>query len=122
AARLFRIERVNEWSGTVTLTGDVTIPAGTSLTIAAGTEVRVLTGDDLAGGTYPDRTEIIGAGTHGKALNAPGGVQMHLISRLSFRSIAVPNGAHLVSGMPAAVAGNSASRAAPPGSGAWQRA
>ncbi|MEW6756513.1 MAG: hypothetical protein AB1505_36915, partial [Candidatus Latescibacterota bacterium] len=59
AARLFRIERVSEWSGTVTLTGDVTIPAGTSLTIAAGTEVRVLTGDDLAGGTYPDGTEII---------------------------------------------------------------
>ncbi|MEW6756187.1 MAG: right-handed parallel beta-helix repeat-containing protein [Candidatus Latescibacterota bacterium] len=77
AARLFRIERVSEWSGTVTLTGDVTIPAGTTLTIGEGTEVRVLTGDDLAGGTYPDGTEIIVQGV----LNVNGSGEQPVVFR-----------------------------------------
>ena len=48
------------WSGTITLTGDVTVPEGITLTIQSGTEVvfRALS-DDQGGGNDAGRTELI---------------------------------------------------------------
>lgn len=64
SARLFRIERVQTWSGTVTLTGDVTVPAGTSLTVNPAAQVVAVGGADVLGtGTWPDRVELIVQGT-----------------------------------------------------------
>ena len=48
------------WSGTVTLTGDVTIPAGITLTVETGTHVRIAAlNDDQGGGNDTSRTELI---------------------------------------------------------------
>ena len=48
------------WSGVVTLTGDVTVPAGITLTIDAGTVVTALgLNDDQGGGGDPSRVELI---------------------------------------------------------------
>ena len=48
------------WSGTVSLTGDVTVPVGVALTIAPGTEVVFPAGeDDTAGGEESGLTELI---------------------------------------------------------------
>ncbi|HEY9174109.1 MAG TPA: immunoglobulin domain-containing protein [Verrucomicrobiae bacterium] len=48
------------WSGTVTLTGDVTVPANVTLTILPGTVVQSWDNyDDTAGGTNPNRIELI---------------------------------------------------------------
>ncbi len=48
------------WSGTVVLTGDVTVPAGTTLTLSPGTTVRFTAlSDDQAGGENSDRSELI---------------------------------------------------------------
>ena len=47
------------WSGNVTIRGDITVPAGVTLTIAAGTAVTVpRLGDDTFGGAEPSLTEI----------------------------------------------------------------
>jgi RHS repeat-associated protein len=51
------------WSGTVVLTGDVTVPPGRTLTIEPGSRVLFAPGaDDRSGGTDPARTELIVAG------------------------------------------------------------
>ena len=48
------------WSGRIRVTGDVTIPASTTLTIARGTEVRFLANtDDIGGGNDIARSELI---------------------------------------------------------------
>jgi parallel beta-helix repeat protein len=48
------------WSGTITLTGDVTVPEGVTLTIEHGTEVIVSAqSDDTAGGNDGTLTELI---------------------------------------------------------------
>ena len=48
------------WSGTVTLTGDVTVPVGVTLTIEPGTEVVFPKGsDDTGGGDEAGLTELI---------------------------------------------------------------
>ena len=48
------------WSGTVTLTGDVTVPVGVTLTINPGTEVVFPAGsDDTGGGEESGLTELI---------------------------------------------------------------
>jgi hypothetical protein len=48
------------WSGTVTLTGDVTVPVGMTLTIEPGTEVVFPAGsDDTGGGEEIGLTELI---------------------------------------------------------------
>ncbi|MCX6872221.1 MAG: Ig-like domain-containing protein, partial [Verrucomicrobia bacterium] len=57
------------WSGTVDVTGDVTIAVGETLTILPGTDVRFHTGDANASGTDLNRTEII---LNGGTLNATG--------------------------------------------------
>ncbi|OPZ85791.1 MAG: hypothetical protein BWY76_01257 [bacterium ADurb.Bin429] len=46
------------WSGTMTLTGDVTVPAGASLTIQPGTLVRCENSDDQHGGSNVNKIEI----------------------------------------------------------------
>ncbi|HEY6000332.1 MAG TPA: right-handed parallel beta-helix repeat-containing protein, partial [bacterium] len=52
------------WSGVVTLTGDVTVPPGVTLTIAPGTTVIFPSQrDDQAGGANPARAELIVQGT-----------------------------------------------------------
>ncbi|RLF30543.1 MAG: hypothetical protein DRM98_06595, partial [Thermoplasmata archaeon] len=57
------------WSGTVVLTGDVTVPEGVALTIEPGTEVRFTAlSDDQHGGEDSDRCELI---VHG-SLDAEG--------------------------------------------------
>ncbi|MEA3487311.1 MAG: hypothetical protein U9R20_06605, partial [Thermodesulfobacteriota bacterium] len=48
------------WSGTINLTGDVTVPQGVTLTIEAGTEVVFpAESDDTAGGHDTALTELI---------------------------------------------------------------
>ncbi|WP_367871729.1 right-handed parallel beta-helix repeat-containing protein [Luteolibacter sp. Populi] len=47
------------WSGTVEVSGDVTIAAGGSLTILPGTQVRCATGDGETSGVDSNRVEII---------------------------------------------------------------
>ena len=48
------------WSGTVTLTGDVTVPSGVSLTIAPGTTIQFQAlNDDQSGGENTSRIELI---------------------------------------------------------------
>lgn len=47
------------WSGTVTLSGDLTVPAGVTLTIQPGTVVTAAASDTLAAGTDTSRVEII---------------------------------------------------------------
>ena len=60
----------SEWSGTVLVNGDVTVPAGMTLTVAKGTQVRFLAGTDETGsGTDKTKSELIVAGT----LNAGAG-------------------------------------------------
>ena len=60
----------SEWSGTVVVNGDVTVPAGVTLTVAKGTQVRFLAGTDETGsGTDKTKSELIVAGT----LNAGAG-------------------------------------------------
>jgi succinate dehydrogenase/fumarate reductase flavoprotein subunit len=51
------------WSGTVTLTGDLTVPVGRTLTISPGTVVRLGPGDDMASEADTSRTELIVKGT-----------------------------------------------------------
>ncbi len=52
------------WSGTIRVTGDVTIPSGVTLTLASGTEVLFLANrDDTNGGTDSNKAELIVAGT-----------------------------------------------------------
>ncbi len=52
------------WSGDVRVTGDVTVPAGATLTVAPGTVVRFAAlSDDTAGGQDPSRCELIVHGT-----------------------------------------------------------
>ena len=58
------------WSGTVTLTGDVTVPNNVTLTILPGTRVACWDNyDDTAGGVNPNRIELI---VNGGRLNAIG--------------------------------------------------
>lgn len=48
------------WSGSVTLTGDVTVPANVTLTILPGTQIAAWDNwDDTAGGINPNRIELI---------------------------------------------------------------
>jgi len=48
------------WTGTVNITGDITVPEGVTLTIAASTTVQFLAlNDDTAGGNDPSRTELL---------------------------------------------------------------
>jgi RHS repeat-associated protein len=48
------------WTGTVNITGDITVPEGLTLTIAAGTTVQFLAlNDDTAGGHDPSRIELL---------------------------------------------------------------
>ena len=50
----------SEWSGTILVTGDVTVPAGIYLTITAGTEIRfAANSDETWGGEDPARSELI---------------------------------------------------------------
>ena len=50
----------SEWSGTILVTGDVTIPDGMDLTIAADTEIRfAANSDETGGGEDPARSELI---------------------------------------------------------------
>lgn len=52
------------WSGTIRLTGDVVIPAGTTLQILPGTIVQAsATSDRTHGGTYAGKVELIVHGT-----------------------------------------------------------
>lgn len=51
------------WDGLVRVTGDVTVPAGITLTVAPGTVIEVAAGDDQSGGLWADRTELIVEGT-----------------------------------------------------------
>jgi len=54
------------WSGEVLVTGDVTVPAGSTLTIEPGTTVRFAAlSDNTAGGQDPERGELI---VHGSLL------------------------------------------------------
>lgn len=61
AATTSGIISANEtWSGTVTLTGDVTVPANVTLTILPGTQIAAYDNyDDVAGGTNSNRIELI---------------------------------------------------------------
>ncbi|MBW2108270.1 MAG: right-handed parallel beta-helix repeat-containing protein, partial [Deltaproteobacteria bacterium] len=69
------------WSGTVTLTGDVTVPVGVTLTIEPGTEIVFPAGaDDTGGGEAPGLTELIVNGSL-SAVGAEG-------SKITFRSSA----------------------------------
>ncbi len=56
------VTNAQEWSGTITLTGDITIVAGGAVTVDAGTIVQSAAGDDTGGGLDPSRVEIIVAG------------------------------------------------------------
>ncbi len=47
------------WSGTVNLLGDVTVPAGRTLTILAGTTVNFPSGDSMGAGESSAKTELI---------------------------------------------------------------
>ena len=58
--KLFRIE---PWDDHITLTGDVTVPAGVVLTLDPGTTVEAVFDDGQTGGTWPDRAELIVHGT-----------------------------------------------------------
>ena len=52
------------WNTDLLLTGDVTVPAGVTLTIEAGTTIfGSSTGDDQANGRWTDKTELIVFGT-----------------------------------------------------------
>ena len=52
------------WSGTITLTGDVTVPKGITLTIEPGTDVICpARSDDTAGGSITSLTELIVEGS-----------------------------------------------------------
>ena len=44
------ITNAQEWSGTISLTGDITIGAGGAVTVDAGTTVQAKAGDDTGGG------------------------------------------------------------------------
>ena len=57
------------WSGTVFLTGDVTVGPGVSLTILPGTQVQADSVDDQNGGLDPNRVELI---VNGGSLTAIG--------------------------------------------------
>ena len=59
------------WSGTVELTGDITIPFGGDLTIQPGTRVLVATRDDTRSGDNADKIEIRVAGGSLKAVGTP---------------------------------------------------
>ncbi len=53
-----------EWSGTVNVTGDITVPSGVTLTIKAGTTVHVqANSDDQNGGDDVTKTELLVYGT-----------------------------------------------------------
>ena len=54
--RLFRLE---PWDDLVTLSGDVTVPAGVKLTLSAGTTVEFAAGDGTGGGRDGARAELI---------------------------------------------------------------
>ena len=56
------ITNAQEWSGTISLTGDITIGTGGAVTVDAGTTVQAKAGDDTGGGLDPSRIEIIVAG------------------------------------------------------------
>jgi len=56
------VTNAQEWSGTITLTGDITIGVGGAVTVDAGTLVQAAAGDDTGGGLDPSRIEIIVAG------------------------------------------------------------
>nr|WP_320192686.1 right-handed parallel beta-helix repeat-containing protein [uncultured Desulfobacter sp.] len=48
------------WSGTVAITGDVTVPEGTTLTIEPGTTIKFAAlGDDQSGGADTSRAELL---------------------------------------------------------------
>jgi hypothetical protein len=65
------------WSGTVTLTGDVLIPAGTTLTIDPGTEVRIQPlADNSRGGVDWSRIELIVEGDLVAQGVSPGSITM----------------------------------------------
>jgi hypothetical protein len=51
------------WTGPVTLIGDLTIPAGRTLTIAAGAQVRFASGDTMGSGNNTSEIELIVEGT-----------------------------------------------------------
>lgn len=72
------------WSGTVNVTGDVTVPSGLTLTILPGTTVIISAlSDDTGGGIEPTKVELIVQGT----LTAVG----TLTSRITFTdNAAVP--------------------------------
>ena len=58
------ITTTTNWSGRVTVGGDVTIASGATLTLAAGTEVRFLANnDDTGSGDAAARSELIVEGT-----------------------------------------------------------
>ena len=51
---------MNDWSGIVTVGGDVTVPSGVTLTLAAGTEVHFLADqDDAMSGSDSGKAELI---------------------------------------------------------------
>ncbi len=54
--KLFRVE---PWDDQVTVTGDVTIPAGVKLTLSAGSTVTFAPGDETRGGEDDLRSELI---------------------------------------------------------------
>ncbi len=60
AGKLFRIE---PWEDPVTLTGNVTIPAGVTLTLAQGATVMFDPDDETGGGNDPERSALIVEGT-----------------------------------------------------------
>lgn len=53
------ILKTNEvWSGEIEISGDVTVPAGVTLTILPGTRIKTLGKDDTKSGIFKDRPEI----------------------------------------------------------------
>ncbi|MCC7264632.1 MAG: T9SS type A sorting domain-containing protein, partial [Candidatus Latescibacteria bacterium] len=62
--RLFHIEQRNTWTGTVTLTGDLSVPVGVTLNIAPWTTVKCTgNSDDQGSGFFNTKTELFVYGT-----------------------------------------------------------
>ena len=77
-ARLYRIEKTNNWSGLITLTEDITVPADIALTIQPGTVVEFATHrDDRAAGFDRRKSELVVEGS----LNAHGTPSERIIFR-----------------------------------------
>ncbi|MCC6338184.1 MAG: right-handed parallel beta-helix repeat-containing protein, partial [Myxococcales bacterium] len=51
------------WAGSVTMTGDVTVPAGATLVVQPGTTVTAATTDAIGGGSNATKVELIVNGT-----------------------------------------------------------